>query len=710
MLFLFLLLQEPAQEQPKEKEPIVISASPLKGVDPFTAPYSADVVSSEDLTERRSSRTVPEALKELPTVSVQKTAHGHGSPFLRGFTGFRNLFLIDGIRLNNSIFREGPNQYWNTVDSYLIDRMEILRGPASVLYGSDSMGGTVSVFTKSRGSFEPGLHVGGVSILRAATAERSIAVRQEVEGNWDNVGWLFGGTFRNYEDIMGGPGVFTQDETGYSEYSGDGKISLLLAPSMRLHVAVQSGRQFDVPRTHQTRHRIAWHGIPDGSTGDSASVDAVEFDQERDLAYVLLEWEKIGEFIDALRFSVSLHRHHEEFNRVWTDGRREFRKFTVTSPGVVLHLSSESPVGYLTYGGEFYHEDVQTGGFNFRPSAPNPGTFHLDRGDVADDAVYQSGGLFLQDEIDIGDGFLLTLGARYAWASLDADQVALAPGVVNASNGSAVDPDLSTFPSLSETYQAIVGNARVTWQADEHWVFFAGASQAFRAPNLDDTTSFRLRTEGQTMDLPSADLDPERALQVEGGLRVRYDRWSFGISAFHTFLEDHIRRVPFADVDGDGDIDSRKENFANGKTYGVEAQASIPLGAWLTFTAGFSWVEGYADDVDGSGNSWLSKLNPMTAIGTLRLQPPESAWWAEVVALAVAKQDKLSPDDETDNRIPPGGTPGFVLGTVRGGYAFNENVSLNVSVENVANVNYRFHGSGQNEPGTNVLIGMRIGY
>ena len=63
-------------------------------------------------------RTLPEALRYTPGVIVQKTAHGHGSPFIRGFTGRQNLFLLDGIRFNKSTFRGGPVQYWNTVDPF----------------------------------------------------------------------------------------------------------------------------------------------------------------------------------------------------------------------------------------------------------------------------------------------------------------------------------------------------------------------------------------------------------------------------------------------------------------------------------------------------------------------------------------------------------------------------------------------------------------
>ena len=159
---------------------------------PFDVPAFVDRVTGEDLRSRELSRTVPEALRAVPGVMVQKTSHGQGSPYMRGFTGFRNLFLIDGIRLNNSVFREGPNQYWNTVDPYSIGRIEVVKGPASVLYGSDAIGGTVQAFTKAPLTFAG---EAGHLYLRVASAEESFIGRGELGlGAGEKTGFLGGVT------------------------------------------------------------------------------------------------------------------------------------------------------------------------------------------------------------------------------------------------------------------------------------------------------------------------------------------------------------------------------------------------------------------------------------------------------------------------------------------------------------------------------------
>lgn len=126
--------------------PVVVTASRL------SEPLDTVAASTARITERElhetQTRTVPEALDQTTGVMVQKTSFGQGSPYIRGFTGFRTLMLVDGIRLNSPVFREGANQYWNTIDNRSLESLEVLKGAGSTLYGSDAVGGTVQAFTR----------------------------------------------------------------------------------------------------------------------------------------------------------------------------------------------------------------------------------------------------------------------------------------------------------------------------------------------------------------------------------------------------------------------------------------------------------------------------------------------------------------------------------------------------------------------------------
>jgi outer membrane cobalamin receptor len=109
-------------------------------------PEAIRVIDSKTI-QKFQLHTAPEALLLTPGVFVQKTNHGGGSPFLRGLTGNQTLLLVDGIRLSNAVVRYGPNQYFNTIDVFSIEKLEVLRGNGSVQYGSDALGGTIQTFS-----------------------------------------------------------------------------------------------------------------------------------------------------------------------------------------------------------------------------------------------------------------------------------------------------------------------------------------------------------------------------------------------------------------------------------------------------------------------------------------------------------------------------------------------------------------------------------
>src|SRR5690606_10320243 len=120
---------EPQRErqQPDDADDAVIVTATRAATAQFDSPFSTAVVTAERF-RLRAYRTLPQALRDVPGVMVQETSVSQGSPYIRGFTGYHNLLLVDGIRLNHSAFRSGPNQYWSTVDPMSLDRLEIVKG------------------------------------------------------------------------------------------------------------------------------------------------------------------------------------------------------------------------------------------------------------------------------------------------------------------------------------------------------------------------------------------------------------------------------------------------------------------------------------------------------------------------------------------------------------------------------------------------------
>jgi len=673
-----------------ELDPVVITATrtekPL-----FESPFAADVITENDI-DKALYRTTPEALRDTPGVMVQKTAHGHGSPYIRGFTSFRTLMLIDGIRLNNSVFRPGPNQYWNTIDPNSIERLEVIKGPSSVLYGSDAIGGTVNAITKGPGGYGESVQFGGRGFYRVSSAERSHTFRGELNLTYDDTFGLFsGGTYKQFGDLQAGDG--RKPKTGYSELAGDFKFEYFVNPETRFVFAHQRVDQDDIWRTHKTIFAESFDGT---TIGDERR--RVLF-QNRDLTYLQLHAEEIGGFVDAARFSVSYHSQEERRNRVRSDGRRDVQGFDADTFGVWGQFESPSPIGLWTYGFEYYRDDVDT----FRRDFNANGSLDEIRiqGPVADDANYELVGLYLQNDINVTDSLNLILGGRFNYARADADRVA--------------DPGTGQPFSITEDFESVVGSARfVQWLDDEeHWNLFGGVSQGFRAPNLSDLTRFDTARTNE-IETPAPGLDPEQYISYEIGTKFRTDDLLAQASYYYTNINDMIIRTPTGNVI-EGDNEVTKRNSGDGFIHGVELQGSWRFHPNFTAFGSFAWLEGtvetFPDETQVQEDEPISRMMPAIGRFGLRWQPPEQNLWLEGLVTISGGQDRLSTRDENDTqRIPPGGTPGYTVLSLRGGWRVNENLRLTGTIDNVTDETYRVHGSGVNEPGVNFILGVQYNF
>jgi hemoglobin/transferrin/lactoferrin receptor protein len=348
-LLTFCLLAPPiyAQDEAQILEEMVVTASRFE--EPTsTVPNVVHIITSVDLEEKQF-RTLPESFAETPGVLVQKTANGHGSPFIRGFTGFRNLLLVDGIRLNNSVFREGPNQYWNTIDAFSLDRIELIKGQGSVLWGSDAIGGTVNALSKSANVLDYAdgeLFANGRTHYRWSSAESSHTGRVEANvGEGGRYGLHLGYTQRQFGDLRSAD-IGRQPYTGYDEWALDAKFDYFFSPDTKLTIAYQQLQQDDIWRTHKTIHGVSWNGTTTGSELRRV------LDQERRLAYAQLETENMDGPINRAKFSLSWHNQAEERDRLRST--RDVQGFDVDTLGTWAQFGSDTSIGDLTYGASFY--------------------------------------------------------------------------------------------------------------------------------------------------------------------------------------------------------------------------------------------------------------------------------------------------------------------------------------------------------------------
>ncbi len=647
------------------------------------SPRSVSVITREEI-RRRNYRTTPEALNELVGVLVQETNYGGGSPFIRGLVGNQILILIDGIRLNNAIFRLGPNQYLNTVDINQIERIEVVRGTGSVLYGSDALGGVINIVTKSEKAGEGRIDLQGRSFVRYASADQGTIGRVEFRGSGRPWGLIGGLSYKKFGDLRAGRGIGLQTYTGYDESDADFKLNLRLKEGHQVTAALQHVRQTDVPRTDRLASgvNLKYEWNP----------------QARDLAYAQYEASDLGSLVNTVRLALSYQTQSGTVQTILTatpDVQDEYFD-RVNTLGASFQLSSTlGKRQLLTYGVEYYGDRIASSKVNVDFAT---GTETQAEGTFADGSTYRSMGAFLQDEIQVYRPLSLVLGARYSRfrvrANLD-------------------DPNTGSL-EIRSTPHAVTGSAYALCRLTDKVTATLGVAQGFRAPDIDDLTILGSFSSG--FEVPNPDLTPEQSINYEFGLRVQHSRYSGSVYYFFTDIQDMIVRgagefngLPFMDYNGNGIQDPGEEdvyqrrNLGRARIQGSEAEGRLRILPFLTAIANLAWIRG--DDL--AADTPLRRMPPLR--GKLGLDwSTTKGMWIEVYSLFAAKQDRLAPGDVSDPRIPDGGTPGYLTLNLRGGIDIRPYGNFTLGCENVTNQAYRLHGSGIDGPGINLVIGYEL--
>jgi hemoglobin/transferrin/lactoferrin receptor protein len=674
-------------------DPLVVTAS-RTDLSLRDIAYTTSVLDSREIRDE-TRRTVPEALQLVPGVLVQKTANGHGSPFIRGFTGRQNLLLFDGVRLNNSIWRSGPVQYWNTVDLLSVDRMELVKSQGSVLYGSDAIGGTLNVFGRGTGFRNEAdgaffTHGAGYYEFRTNGRGSHIGRLESVLGVGGKWGLRIGVSAKDFGDIRDS-GVGLMRRTGYPEQDLDLRFDVALDADDTLSFAHYRVNQDDIWRWHRTRYNPGWqHG---GHVTTPGSYFSNIYDQERTLTYLRYSrrCQEDGGWLRRADATVSwqTNRDSESQKRKATD--RRYQTAEVDTFGFDLELESPLGPGALVYGVDYYRDSVDSGGWRDRTGAGL--VYTPSYRPVADDSTYDLFGAYAQYQWEALENLRIDAGGRYTWAQ--------------ARLGRNWDAATGRDASASNSWDEAVFSGRAIYTVGGCWGIYGGATQAFRAPNLNDLSG-NLTSRSGNQSLGSLGVDPEKAVTLELGARRTTDDAYLNFSAFYTDIDDIITSIPVA-------AGSRTRVTTNGQDayiYGIEAEGSWHFHPQWTISAFAAWMDGHTRTAAFLGGPVVeeppSRVAPLSGSLALRWTHPSAPLWIEGRLLASVRADRLSASDRRDTqRIPSGGTPGYVVAMLHAGWTPNDHLEFTLGLENLTDEDYRIHGSGQNEPGFGAILAAR---
>ncbi len=685
--FSWLMKSHAETKQNSALDTIIVTASSEKAI--VQLPFELETLTRSELHQKQA-RTIPEALRVLPGVQIQKTANGHGSPFIRGFTGNRTLALIDGIRYNNSTYRDGANEYFAHIDVHSIENIELLRGPASVFYGSEAVGGAINLQTKSAIREADDYYFSPSTSVRFGTGEDSQSYRLSSNFGYKYTWGINAGiTSKSYGNVRAAD-IGVLPNTGYDEISADVRFDYLLHSGWSLTGLHQSFSQDDVWRTHSTLSNIPFEGTQSGT-------DIVRLkDQKRSLSYIRLSNEQSLSFFDAASLTLSYQPRKDTELRVQSDGLHIDQGFTSNTLGADLKFYKSVNFGQFSIGISQYIDNIDS--WRFDTPANSELTTQRIQGPVGDNATHNQFGAFTQFESDLTERLSLILSGRFSSLSADVDQFE--------------DPNSGLPTNLNQNWDDLSFGIRssyaLTTQGDQF--IWASLSESFRAPNIADLTRFG-RSRSTEFEVASPDLDPEQFVTLEWGWKLSNQSQQAGVTWYYTDIKDYIQTAPTGKI-VEGLDEVSKQNLAEGYVQGIDVSYSRSITPSTRAHLSASWLE-----------AELSlPTQPDTFEPFSRMMPPFVRmgldWRSTTLPLEIGSDirivghaNRLSSGDKSDTqRIPAGGTPSYALWDAFVSYDLSEKHKLNFTLENITNQAYRVHGSGTNEVGFNAIISLTSTY
>ena len=574
-----------------------------------------------------SPQSSADMLAEIPGIKVQKTQFGGGSPVMRGMEANRVLLVVDGVRMNNAIYRKGHIQNSITVSPNILERTEVIFGPSSVIYGSDALGGVIHYYTRKPLTSEKNdVHVDFMSRFSSVNNEKTLYAGIELQSrkiasftaiSSSDFGDLKMGENRNhgFEDWgkqylfsnntdhfynpepVGNSDPETQRNIGYKQLDLLQKLNIPLSPSADLLFNLQYSNSSDIPRydrlneyDDETLKYAEWYYQPQKRFLFSTQLLLNPGTPVMENGTITLAFQDIDESSTERKFS--------DLNR-----SSEFTNVKVYSLNADFNTSvRENRI--FSYGLEFNYNDVKSESvgetllvegnevLGVAANYPVP-TRYPDGGND-----YLSASLYGNYRQDLSSKAVLNTGIRLTNTNM---------------NLKWVDTTFFKLP-YDEAHlrnNAITLTIGYVLKPNEDWQINSVFSSGFRSPNIDDVG--KVRDKRGVVSVPNINLKPEYAYNLEFGINKYFDEKNYLLSAvaYYTLLEDYIYRAPF-EINGEDTIIYNGEEMT--MTANVNMDQAYVMGSTIMARGNFTnTLNGYASLTFTKGKSYDTDV-PLSSI------------------------------------------------------------------------------------------------
>ncbi len=702
---------------------------------------------------KMAPQTSADILSNTPGVSVQKSQFGGGSPVLRGMESNRVLLVVDGVRLNNAIYRKGHLQNGITVSPSILDRVEVLFGPSSVLYGSDALGGVVHYFTKELKT-NSDTTIKSSFLSRVSSVNNEFTIHGASELQFDSWASYTSISHSRFGDLMMGKnrkhgfsdwGKVTmysnntdktaiaqsvvnsdtslQKQTGYSQFDILQKLLFPTSETSQLTFNLQYSNSSDIPRFDKLTEQT--------SAGDLKFAEWHYGPQKRFLFSTQFRFEDVNRWIDkgvltAAFQSIEESREQRRFSSI---DRRTNRVETVG----VLSLNGDFSVPLtvdlkrnLLYGFELVHNNVASEAIGILYEVATENNLLAN---IAENYTIQSrypdGGssyatqsLYTEYRQDLNSKHTLSTGLRYTRTQLNATW---------EDSSFITLPDSDIFLNNS----SLTGSIANVYKPSRNFKINTILSSGFRSPNIDDIGKVREKEGAVTV--PNLTLRPEFIYNSEVGFEYFFKekQWKTELNLYYTRLQNYIIRAPFdieTQAEGDSTIEYEGEtvqvlsNVNRGAAHVTGGSFAfkgvlpmhIKLRGSCTYTFGKTLdTREYLSSIPpffGNVTASYSLSSVDIALGYVFSASKKASWYNISEGIDNLEQTPIVDPNSSDETIRYAGTPSWDIFNLHVEYPFSDSLKLYIKTSNIFDRHYKEFASAISAPGRNYSVSLQCDF
>ncbi|MDH3698843.1 MAG: TonB-dependent receptor [Flavobacteriaceae bacterium] len=669
-------------------------------------------------------QTAADLLQNSGQVFVQKSQLGGGSPMIRGFATNRLLLSVDGVRMNNAIFRGGNLQNVISIDPYSIASTEVIFGPGSVIYGSDAIGGVMNFMTRpAQFAEQDSLVLHGNANYRFASGNGEQTVHADVNVGKKKLAFYTSASFNNFGDLrMGshGPDEYLrrfyvlpingtdqlvansnpqkQRPTAYDQVNLMQKIAYEPNNNWRYDL----GFYFSKTSSYSRYDRL----IRPNDAGDGLlSADWYYGPQKWFMSNFQVYKKGRSKFYDGIKLTLAYQQFEESRNdRDFGDAilNRTAEKVDVVSANLDFENKKLGNLR-LYYGTEYIFNkvgsegsslNVETGGLADAPSR------------YPDGSSWQSLAGYISGEFQLKPNLSLLGGLRYSHVWLLAD----------------FDTTFYSFPFTDTRVEngALTGSIGMSWFPKADWQITLNGSTGFRSPNIDDVGKI-FDSEPGSVVVPNPDLLPEYAYNAEFGIMKNFnDKVVLKGAAFYTYLVDALVRRDFtfngqSQIIYNGELSNVQaiQNAARAYVYGFEIGLDAMLSQTLSLKGNLTFTDGIEEDDSGVDTP---ARHAAPTFGDLHLiwkkQGIQTDFFLNYngeiafddLALTEQRKPFLYAVDTDGNPY----SPSWYTLNIRSQWQVSPTARISATLENITDQRYRSYSSGIAASGFNFILGLHL--